>query len=183
MSERCPACGAAVRASADWCTLCYADLRPAPPPPEPVAAPVPVAAPIPVAVSVAATAVQGSAVGGPDPLSAPLALLDGSVVEPAATPVVQVGRWPCFGCQASNLMTDDACMSCGLPFGSGLRTATPELPGSRRSRNLIAFGAIAVLLAIFAAFMFFSTPTPPPVDVPTGDTGIQDSQPLDDIGG
>ena len=29
---RCPQCGALVRAGADWCTLCYADLRPAPEP-------------------------------------------------------------------------------------------------------------------------------------------------------
>ena len=32
---RCPRCSAQVRAGSDWCTLCYADLRPAPP--EPVA--------------------------------------------------------------------------------------------------------------------------------------------------
>lgn len=32
---RCPRCGAHVRQDADWCTLCYADLRPAPPEPEP----------------------------------------------------------------------------------------------------------------------------------------------------
>jgi ribosomal protein L40E len=28
----CPACGAALRPGAPWCTLCYADLRPAPGP-------------------------------------------------------------------------------------------------------------------------------------------------------
>ncbi len=28
----CPRCGAHVRPGADWCTLCYADLRPAPVP-------------------------------------------------------------------------------------------------------------------------------------------------------
>jgi hypothetical protein len=27
---RCPRCSAHVRAGSDWCTLCYADLRPAP---------------------------------------------------------------------------------------------------------------------------------------------------------
>ena len=35
---RCPACAATLRAGSDWCTLCYADLRPTPPP-----APVPAA--------------------------------------------------------------------------------------------------------------------------------------------
>ena len=40
---RCPRCSAHVRTGSDWCTLCYADLRPAPPvgatagTPEPVA--------------------------------------------------------------------------------------------------------------------------------------------------
>jgi hypothetical protein len=36
---RCPRCNAHVRQDAEWCTLCYADLRPAPEPvpePEPV---------------------------------------------------------------------------------------------------------------------------------------------------
>jgi hypothetical protein len=32
---RCPRCDAHVRAGADWCTLCYQDLRPAPEVPEP----------------------------------------------------------------------------------------------------------------------------------------------------
>ena len=34
--QRCPRCGALGRAGSDWCTLCYADLRPQPEPvPEP----------------------------------------------------------------------------------------------------------------------------------------------------
>jgi len=32
-SVRCPRCSAHVRAGSDWCTLCYADLRPVPPEP------------------------------------------------------------------------------------------------------------------------------------------------------
>ena len=45
---RCPRCSAHVRTGSDWCTLCYADLRPAPPVAEPVAplAPEPLAAPV-----------------------------------------------------------------------------------------------------------------------------------------
>lgn len=31
---RCPQCGAHLPAVADWCSLCYADLRPTPAPPE-----------------------------------------------------------------------------------------------------------------------------------------------------
>ena len=35
-SVRCPACTAYVRAGSEWCTLCYADLRPKPDPAPPV---------------------------------------------------------------------------------------------------------------------------------------------------
>ena len=55
---RCPRCSAHVRTGSDWCTLCYADLRPAPPVAEPVAAlqPEPLTAPVePVSLPVAAT--------------------------------------------------------------------------------------------------------------------------------
>ena len=45
---RCPRCSAHVRTGSDWCTLCYADLRPAPPVAEPGAAlePEPLTAPV-----------------------------------------------------------------------------------------------------------------------------------------
>jgi hypothetical protein len=55
---RCPRCSAHVRTGSDWCTLCYADLRPAPPVAEPVAAlePEPLTAPVePVDLPVAET--------------------------------------------------------------------------------------------------------------------------------
>jgi hypothetical protein len=50
---RCPRCDAHVLADADWCTLCYADLRPAPQPePEPEPQPEPGAdEPEPVALA------------------------------------------------------------------------------------------------------------------------------------
>jgi len=52
--ERCPSCGARVRAEQDWCSLCHASVLPTPEPePEPVVRAVPVAAP--VAASVAAS--------------------------------------------------------------------------------------------------------------------------------
>ncbi len=38
---RCPRCSAHLRAGSEWCTLCYADLRPAPEPPPATAAPDP----------------------------------------------------------------------------------------------------------------------------------------------
>lgn len=49
-SVRCPRCSAHLRAGSDWCSLCYADLRPAPePPPTPVAPPASVESPEPTA--------------------------------------------------------------------------------------------------------------------------------------
>ena len=45
---RCPRCSAHVRTGSDWCTLCYADLRPAPPVVAAVEAPEPAAVPAPV---------------------------------------------------------------------------------------------------------------------------------------
>jgi hypothetical protein len=61
---RCPRCSAHVRTGSDWCTLCYADLRPAPPvaeTPEPaVAAPVePVDPPVAATVDAAPVAPVG----------------------------------------------------------------------------------------------------------------------------
>ncbi len=50
-ATRCPHCRASVRPGAPWCTLCHADLRPAPAPVvmAPVTVPAPVAAPRPAA--------------------------------------------------------------------------------------------------------------------------------------
>ena len=61
---RCPRCSAHVRTGSDWCTLCYADLRPAPPvvaapeAPEPAVASAPVVEPVdlPAAETVEAVA-------------------------------------------------------------------------------------------------------------------------------
>ena len=38
---RCPNCSGHLRAGSDWCTLCFADLRPAPEPPAPAEEPAP----------------------------------------------------------------------------------------------------------------------------------------------
>ena len=59
-ATRCPHCRAAVRPGAPWCTLCHADLRPAPPAPEPE--PVLAAAPAPVAPAAAAPSRSGEPV-------------------------------------------------------------------------------------------------------------------------
>jgi hypothetical protein len=74
---RCPRCDAHVRAGADWCTLCYHDLRPAVVEPEPVVVPVdePELAdvdtePAPESGSESAPARTGRHAAGPDTTSA-----------------------------------------------------------------------------------------------------------------
>jgi hypothetical protein len=68
-ADRCPQCAAAVRPGAQWCTLCFADLRPrdaAPAEPAPATA---------AAETSGASTVSGASLAF-DPLTAPLALLE-----------------------------------------------------------------------------------------------------------
>lgn len=140
---RCPACAAALRPGAPWCTLCYADLRPAVLAPEPV---------------VARTA--ASPVAGFDPLTAPAEAL-GLPAPVAATPESATTSWPCTACEASNPYSVSVCGACGTAFLGGLREAEGpllEIPGvgdltklSRGQRLGLAAGvvlAISVLTAL-----------------------------------
>lgn len=161
MSDRCPQCSATVRPDADWCTLCYADLRPAPPPaPEP--APEPVAA-MPAHVMAAAVANAGLSAPGFDALSAPLDVVTGLGAPAAAEPTAVAGFWPCLRCRAANSMERDVCKDCGLPFGSGLGEKPVELPGTRKSRNLMAFAIVGVVVFIVGLVSLLLT-SPPPKD-------------------
>src|SRR4051794_8987397 len=101
-TDRCPKCGAAVRYGDPWCTLCYADLRP-PPPPEPEM-------PTPRAVPREAVA---RVVGASSEPLLPIA------PAPAGAPV-EGPSWPCTTCGAINPMARDVCVSCGMPFLSAL---------------------------------------------------------------
>jgi hypothetical protein len=141
--DRCPKCSAAVKPGDPWCTLCYADLRPpAPPPPAPVAAdPLtdPLTDPPPP------PALVPSVVRGPDPLTAPLAALDGPT-------------WPCATCGATNRIDRDTCVGCGSPFLSALRDAEGpllELPVvgditrlGRGQRVALAGGVVLVVVVL-----------------------------------
>jgi len=103
---RCPRCGAHVRSDAPWCTLCYADLRPAP-------------APVPASVaSVPASAEQPAPVAF-DPLTAPLALLEGGGDDHQPTAPEKITGWPCTGCEAVVSFDDSACPACGIGFLDG----------------------------------------------------------------
>lgn len=150
---RCPSCGAAVRADAPWCSLCYTDLRPRP---EPVAAPPRHARP--------------DLDTGPDrepdldPLTAPLELLlraPGDPLPPPPAPTAGAARWPCTACGEQNPMEETTCAACGTAFLDGLRAeARPLLPGadrvvhlSRNARLTLALG-LAVLVTVLVAALF-----------------------------
>ena len=140
---RCPHCRAAVRPGAPWCTLCHADLRPAPEP-EPVV----VAAPEPVL----------------DPLTAPAAALGLPSAAPAGAPAT--AGWPCSRCGLSNAITEPVCTACGSAFLAGLRdTEAPLLlvPGvgdltklSRGQRLGLAAGVVVafVLVTLVLGLLF-----------------------------
>lgn len=155
-NERCPSCGGAVRAGDPWCTLCWTDLRPKPaPPPAPVA---PVRPPVPVAAAVAPVAVpaQGSAQGGVDPLTAPLAVLLGAPL--AADPGAPSATWPCVECGEPNALDLDACGVCTAPFG-GRIARLGDVKAARRRFLLLSLGAMLAFLTVLAIVTFAFTDT------------------------
>ena len=135
---RCPACAAALRPGAPWCTLCYADLRlAAAPEPSPVASPPSAYAAMDV-----------------DPLTAPAETL-GLPAGREAVPEPSASSWPCTACETSNPFTVSVCAACGSAFLAGLREAEGpllELPGvgdlTRLSRGQRLGLAAGVVLAI-----------------------------------
>jgi hypothetical protein len=166
-TARCPACGASVLPGAPWCTLCYAELRPAQPAPVRAAAPAPVgAAPSVAAPSVAAPSVAAPSVAfAPDPyLDAPLPELD-RLLEPDP-PVVRLAdvrlaepRWPCPTCGASVDIELDQCPECATPFlGGGEPRPSLTLPGvgdvSKLDKGgrflLVVVGSVLVAAVIVA---------------------------------
>jgi hypothetical protein len=172
--DRCPSCAAAVRKGADWCTLCYADLRPAPavadraPYPKPSVAPTSAPAavrttaePSPLVDAAPAGAaddllfapyeqVLAVAYGGVAPVTAAQA---GQPTRPAPAPAaVESGGWPCSRCQSVNGFDVDVCRSCTAPFGADLSTAIPVV--NRRTMLIrgIAVAAILVMTVGLASF-------------------------------
>jgi ribosomal protein L40E len=155
----CPSCGAGVRPGADWCSLCYHDLRPAP---------------------AAVTVPQPSpAYGESDPLtvplldlllpavSAPAPLAEAPAVpEPAQQPAGN--SWPCLRCGARNALDADTCQECFSPFLGGA-SAGPSLripvvgdvwKMSRGARMTLAFGVVLALLVPLAVITFLVTDEP-----------------------
>lgn len=131
---RCPGCSAAVRPDAQWCSLCYRDLRPAP-------APAPAASYIPG--QRASTAVVAS------------------VLSAASATGAAAGGWPCLTCSATVPLDLDACPACGSPFLARLagdagrhrsadrKVGTDALRAMPRTARLVAGLVLGILLAVF----------------------------------
>lgn len=163
--DRCPRCAALVRPGADWCTLCYADLRPAPP--QPLLEPAPTG---PAATSAPAQPAPGTASSDMfDPLTAPLALLERGAEEPATAaapttdPSTEGAGWPCATCGATVPLDEPNCTSCGAGFLAGTLPADPVLGRltkgaggavSNQTKLLIMVGGSFGLLALILAAMY-----------------------------
>jgi len=149
-ASRCPACAAALRPGAPWCTLCYADLRPAPEP-APALAPAPARQP------------------RFDPLTAPAEVLglpgrhaaaDGLGPAAGPPPTAAAAWWPCSACGTGNPLTESVCSACGTGFLAGVREAEGPLllvPGvgdlaalSRTQRLGMAAGLVVMVSLITA---------------------------------
>ena len=176
VAEHCRACGARLAPSAQWCGLCFADLRPAPSPAGSAAAtPAPVTDALP---SPRAQTAPDAIVPATVPATVPAALPGTGTaiaVSPHATVAAGSGStaagttarptWPCSGCGASVDVDLDACSICGTGFLGALRSSTSgiELPvvgnlGRFSDRSRIVLGAsaglaIALIMVIITALV------------------------------
>jgi RNA polymerase subunit RPABC4/transcription elongation factor Spt4 len=149
---RCPHCAALVRGDSAWCSLCYADLRPAP---QPSALP---ALQQPVPPQTAAF----------DPLTAPLALLDGfagsepavAAVATAESATASSEAWPCLHCGVRVPLEENACPSCGTGFLEGAIPGEATLgrlgnaAASKQTKAFIMIGGSVGLLGVLLALMY-----------------------------
>jgi len=155
-ASRCPACAAALRPGAPWCTLCYADLRPAPETPaEP--APAPVRQP------------------RFDPLTAPVEMLGlpgrhavadslGPVVDPP--PTAGAAWWPCSACGTGNPLIESVCSACGTGFLAGVREAegplllvpgVGDLAALSRAQRLGMAASVVLMVSLVTAILALLT--------------------------
>jgi hypothetical protein len=138
---RCPQCAAHVRAGSDWCTLCYADLRPAPAPaPEPPAAlePVTAAAPEP---ELEAEPVPVAADAPAEEDAAPVAPRRGKHAKHAARPSTAETE-----ALAAQLLAQLAVEESGSPLGR--YSSLMDTTGKKVA--LMVGGAVVVTLLVFA---------------------------------
>ena len=148
-TDRCPSCNAAVTASAQWCTLCYAVLR------------VPQTVPADDRADLSgpvAEAGAGPVAGAPLP---PDPILDAPVFQAAPVAGAEPKGWPCLNCGVMVPMADDACPKCSRPFLSGEELPALALPVvgdlgrmDRGQRVLLALAAGGVLTALMVLLAF-----------------------------
>lgn len=153
-TERCPACGAAVTASAQWCTLCYADLRvPAASVPAPV---------VDTESVLAATPLQAPAPAAQPVQLPPDPILDAPVIKAAPVAGQELSGWPCLGCGAKVPLADDACPHCGSRFLPADEMPSLALPGvgdlTRMERPqkivvMVVVSTVVTALLIAVAFL------------------------------
>jgi hypothetical protein len=132
-TARCPACGASVAPGAPWCTLCYADLRPAP-------EPAPQPAPEPQPAMAGGPAYDALGVLPPAPLPAGTVLppdphLDAPVLRSADVRLAEPS-WPCRSCGIRVAMSEDNCPKCHAPFLEPEDTVDLTLPVVGNVRRL-----------------------------------------------
>lgn len=128
-ATRCPSCGSLARAGADWCSLCYADLRPVPPP------------------RIASGPVRANSE------SSPHARAERPPGDGAAAPHV-----PCTVCGGLMRLDHETCPHCGGGMLDGLRddaAPTLRLPllgdlmrFGRGARGALAFGLSLAVVAL-----------------------------------
>lgn len=137
---RCPQCSAHVRAGSDWCTLCFADLRPTP-------APGPVAATAPEPVAAAESVPQPgpeqvpAGVDTPGVGAAPVAPRRGKHAKHAARPSTAETE-----ALAAQLLAQLAVEESGSPLGR--YSSLMDTTGKKVA--LMVGGAVAVTLLVFA---------------------------------
>jgi ribosomal protein L40E len=142
-TTRCPQCGALTGEGAEWCTQCYADLRP----PVPGPAEVPVRDPADVPVRDPAE-VPGPAVPARHRVS-------GADDPPPG--------WPCPRCGTVNDLAAAACSSCGSGFLADLAAdrgfpAVPALTGMPRGLRIgAALVAVVVVLLLLGGVFWLVT--------------------------
>jgi hypothetical protein len=165
---RCRACGAAVPSEAQWCSLCFADLREPAPVRERVS--VPAARTAADGLDQSVPPAHNDARPDPDvllgltepPDTAATTDADSSSEVPFGTPAGPELEWPCLRCGARVLMSLDACPSCGAGFlagATGSTSARLPLVGdvgrfSRNQRVALGFG-LAILVMVVLVLLAF----------------------------
>lgn len=142
-TDRCPACSAAVTPGAPWCTLCYADLRPAPVAP---VAPALAELSLPAAESVVVSTLP------------PHPILDAPV---HTRPVMAAPGWPCRSCGTTVALAEDACPTCGTTFLEPDAGVSLHLPGvgdvtklEKPQRVGLIIGGMAGMTVLFVVLAF-----------------------------